>query len=76
MPKFVKLAKKYNATAEFWALRKTENTEIGKNFDKYSLINKNHKKHKDFIKMLKNKIFDEDNVILYPELKELRQKND
>ena len=26
MPKFVKLAKKYNATAEFWALRKTENT--------------------------------------------------
>ncbi len=71
MIKFAKLATKLNATAEFWALRLVEATKIGKNFDKYSVINKNHKKHSDFIKILNNPIFRKENVILYPEIKTL-----
>ncbi len=71
MPKFVKLAKENNATAEFWALRLVENTKVGTNFEKYSLININHKQHNDLVKLLKKPIFQEDNVILYPELKKL-----
>ena len=74
MPKFVKLAKKFNAIAEFWALRENDVTEIGKNFKKYSIINPEHKKHKNFIKLLNNPIFDDKDVILYPELKQLRGK--
>lgn len=73
MEKFVKLAKKYNAVAEFWALRYVENTKIGQNFEKYSLLNKNHKHHKDLVKILKKPIFESENVMLYPELKELRE---
>lgn len=71
MEKFAKLAKNYNATAEFWALRRVENTEIGKNFNKHSLINKEHKHNKDLIKILKKPIFKSKNVILYPELLKL-----
>ena len=71
MPNFAKLAEKNNAVAEFWALRKTDNTELGKNYEKYSIINKNHKYHKDFMNILKNPIFQKENIILYPELKEL-----
>ncbi|MBQ9246840.1 radical SAM protein [bacterium] len=74
MPNFVKLAKKNNAIAEFWALRKTDNTELGNNFDKYSLLNENNKYHKDLIKLLNKPIFQDESVILYPELKELITK--
>ena len=71
MPAFVKLAKKYNATAEFWALRENDVCEVGKNFINYSLISKTHKHHKKLIKILKKTIFKGENVILYPELKNL-----
>lgn len=74
MPKFVELAKKSNAIAEFWALRKMENTKLGRDFEKHSLTNPHHKHHKDLIKILKSPIFDSDNVILFPELKELREQ--
>lgn len=74
MPKFVELAKRNNAIAEFWALRKIDNTKLGKDFEKHSLINKNHKHHADLIKILKSPIFDSDDVILFPELKELREE--
>ena len=73
MPKFVKLASKYNANAEFWALRENNVTKIGKDFDKYSLLNPMHKHHKDLIKILQNPIFERDNVTLFPELKDLRK---
>ena len=71
MEKFAKLAKKHNATAEFWALRETEGTEISKNFEKHSLTNEKHKNHKDLIKILNKPIFKEPFVILYPELQKL-----
>lgn len=74
MVKFAKLAKKYNATAEFWALRLVETTKIGQDYDNYSVINTSHKKHKDFIKVLRNPVFESENVILYPELKALLDK--
>lgn len=73
MPSFIKLAKKYNAQAEFWALRPNNACEVGKNFDKYSIINPKHKYHKNLIKILHNPIFNGENVILYPELKNLIQ---
>ncbi len=74
MPKFVKLAQKHNAIAEFWALRPVEDTKIGREFEKYSIVNKNHKKHKSFLKVIKNPIFKNNNVHLYPEIKELLDK--
>ena len=74
MEKFAKMAKKYNAIAEFWALRYVKITEIGQNFDKHSLINEKHKNHKDLIKILKKPIFESNNVLLYPELKSIREK--
>ena len=74
MEKFIELAKKYNAIAEFWALRPVETTEIGKNFDKHSLLNENHKHHKNLIKILKKPVFESNYVVLYPELKILREK--
>lgn len=74
MPKFVKLAEKNHAKAEFWALRKTDNTEIGKNFERYNIADKKHPLHKDFLKILNKSIFDNESVILYPELKELRNR--
>ena len=73
MEKFVELAKKHNAVAEFWALRQIENTQIGRNFEKYSLLNSNHKNYKHFLKILKKPIFESENVILYPELQKLRE---
>ncbi len=72
MPKFVKLANKYNAKAEFWALREVPETEIGQNFEKYSIINPTHKDYKKLVKILNNPIFNSENVILYPELKKLK----
>ncbi|MCD7779372.1 MAG: radical SAM protein [Candidatus Gastranaerophilales bacterium] len=71
MPKFVKLAQKHNAAAEFWALRLTEGTEISKNFDKHSIINPKHKEYKNLVKILKQPLFNSPDVILYPELKNL-----
>lgn len=72
---FVKLAKKNNAVACFWGLREVERTKINNNFKKHSIVNSENKHNKNLIKILKNSIFDSDNVELYPELKELRGIN-
>ena len=72
--KFAKMAGKYNATAEFWALREVKETKIGQNFEKHSIISKEHKKHKELIKILKNPILKKENIILYPELKQLMEE--
>lgn len=74
MPKFVKLARKNNAIAEFWALRANDACKVGKNFEEYSLLNKNNKDYDKFIKLLNNRIFDAPDVVLYPELKHLRDE--
>ena len=71
MEKFVKLAQESNAIAEFWALRYVENTEIGRHFKEHSIVDTDHKLHGEFVEMLKNPIFRSENVILYPELKNL-----
>ena len=42
--------------------------------DKYSIINENHKYHKNLIKILKDPILQSENVVLYPVLKQLIQK--
>ena len=68
MIKFIEMAEKFGAIAEFWALR---NTELDKNFKKFSIINPDHKEHKKLIKLLENPLFNSDRVKLYPEIKEL-----
>ncbi len=75
MPAFVKLAKKYNAIAEFWALRLVENTHIGKHFDEYSVLNPNHKEYNKFVRLINQPLFKDTNVILYPELQKLIGEN-
>ncbi len=74
MPKFVKLAERHNAIAEFWALRPVENTKIGREFEKYAIVNEKHKKHKSFLKVINNPIFKSENVHLYPEIQALIYK--
>ena len=71
MPDFVKLAKENNAKVEFWALRLNENTQIGQKFDDYSVINPKHKEHNQLIEILKQPIFQDRDVKLYPELMQL-----
>lgn len=73
MPKFVKLAKKYGAIAEFWALRENDTTQICKEFKKHSVIDSDNKHHKQLIKILNSEIFNDKDVILYPELKKLKK---
>lgn len=73
MPAFVRLAQKYNANAEFWALMEIPSTKVGQNFTKYSIVNPQHKDHKKLIKVLNDPIFNSENVIIYPELKKLRE---
>ena len=68
MKKFIGFAKKFNAVPEFWALRENNCTQVGKNFEKYSLINP------ELIKILNSKEFKDENVVLYPELKKLINK--
>lgn len=71
MPAFVELASKYNATCEFWGLRKNS-TELGANYDEYSIIEPNHKEYINLVNVLKSDIFDSDFVTLYPEIKRIR----
>lgn len=73
MTKFVKLAEKYGAIAEFWSLKENNVTEIGRNFAKHSIIEENNKHYKKLCKILKSNIFESPNVILYPELRRIRE---
>ena len=74
MPKFVQLAEKYSARPIFWTLRKNTYTKIGQNFSKYSIISPENKHYKDLKEILKNPIFDQENVTLQSDLKALREK--
>lgn len=74
MPKFIKLTEKLGATAEFWALRENNNTQIGRDYNKHSIIANTNKHYNKLVKILESDIFDKKNVILYPELKRLRNR--
>lgn len=73
MPDFVKLAKNLGADVEFWAYRKND-TALSDDFTSISVIDSTNKLHNDFLKILKNPLFDEKNVKLYPEINTLRRK--
>ena len=73
MTKFIELAEELGAEAQFWAYRKND-TEIGRNYEKYSIIEPSHPLNKDLVNMLKQDIFNKPNVILYPELQALKNQ--
>ena len=49
------MAKKYGANVTFLNLLENEDTK--ERFEELNVINPNHKKHNDFIKVLQNPIF-------------------
>lgn len=73
MRDFAKMAEKLDAEAQFWAYRKND-TEIGRNYEKYAITEKSHKEHNKLVKILKDDIFKSKNVVLYPELKALTEE--
>ncbi len=76
MPKFVRLAQKLGAEADLWTLKKNDQTKVtGEDFEKYSIINPKHKHFKDLKRVLQDPIFDSQNILLAPELKDLREQN-
>ena len=73
MPLFANIAKELGATFDFWTYRNNL-TEFSKNSFNFDLTNSEHPEHKNLIDVLKNPIFDEQFVCLYPELNVLRNK--
>ncbi len=70
MPKFAELALSLGAEAQFWAYRKND-TELGRNYEKYAIHEKNHPLNNKLVDILKQDIFKSEHIILYPELKTL-----
>ena len=54
MPRFVKMAQKFGATPVFWRFRKWNNaSEMNRNYEKYTVWEKDHKDYKKFLKVMK-----------------------
>ena len=54
MPRFVKMAQKFGATPVFWRFRKWDNaSEMNRNYEKYTVWEKDHKDYKKFLKVMK-----------------------
>lgn len=54
MPKFVKMAKKFGIIPSFWRFRKWgDGTEMSRNYEKYTVWEKDHKDYKKFLKVFK-----------------------
>lgn len=70
MPAFAELAKDLGAQAQFWAYRKND-TEIGRNYDKYAIVEKTHPLHKNLVKILQKDIFKSDDIVLFPEIQSI-----
>ena len=52
MVKFVKLANKLGASANFWCFRNWETSQMCKEYDKYAVWKEDHNEHKKFLKIL------------------------
>mgnify|MGYP002624773546 CR=1 FL=1 len=70
---FAKMAKKYGANVTFLNLLENEDTK--EKFNELNVINPNHKKHNDFVKVLQNSIFKEPFIIINQELLNLKPIN-
>ena len=70
---FAKMAKKYNANVTFLNLLKNSDSE--REYNNLNVIDCNHKKHNDFVKLLKNPIFKEPHIIINQELLNLKTFN-
>lgn len=69
IPAFVEFAKKYNAHPMFWSFRKNINTEIGKQYEKYSVIEPTSEHYEKLCKIIKSTDFN--GAFLAPEFQKL-----
>lgn len=71
MPDFVRLAEKFDAIASFRYYRQwANNTEY--NYEDMAVFETNHPEHSEFVRVLKDKIFDSPNCFLDPSLQLIR----
>ncbi len=69
IPAFVEFAKKYNAHPLFWVFRKNINTELGQQYDKYSVIEPTSEHYENLCKIINSTDFN--GAFLAPELRKL-----
>lgn len=74
MINFQKLANKLNCDASYTTYRPWD-SELSKRYDEIAIFEPKHPKHKQFIKIIQNKIFDSSNCIMQNSLIELRKKH-
>ena len=73
MIKFQELANKLQCNAYYTTFVRF-NSELEKSYEELSIVEQSHPKHKQFTKILQNKIFDSPNCIMQNSLIELRKK--
>ena len=73
MIKFQELANKLQCNAYYTTFVRF-NSELEKSYEELSIVEHSHPKHKQFTKILQNKIFDSPNCIMQNSLIELRKK--
>jgi len=76
MPAFVRLAQELDVLASFWELQSwAGETEMLRQHEKYAVFEKQHPEHQEFLKVLKNPIFDDtDHCVLNSLFLELREE--
>lgn len=72
MKNFVKFAEKYNAKISFWEIRNHQNNSLENDYYELAVHLKEHKENNKLKKHLASKIFNQENVLLSPALKQLR----
>ena len=71
MVDFVKLAKKYDAIAEFWTYSPWESAEMHKRYKEVAVFEPWHKDYPKLQKILKNPVFKSENCIMTQELQKI-----
>ena len=75
MPAFVQLAKDLDLTVSFWEFQKwSDNTEMLKNYEKYTVFDRKHPEFKNLLKILKNPVFDYERCVFNNLFSNLRQE--
>lgn len=74
MVDFVSFAKKHKANIHFWEVKDYYHNTLENKFEDIAVHLESHKDYKKFNKILLNKIFDDDNIILSPIINEIRNK--
>ena len=76
MKEFIKFGKKYNARVLFWEVRFYENSDkLQNDYNDMAVHLPSHKDYKKFKKYLSSKVFEDENIIISPVLKKLRDES-